>query len=261
MSYSLKVLYSGSTGNAAVLTDGETAVLIDAGRSAKALTAALCTAGLSPEAITAVFLTHEHSDHTSALEIFLKHRAVPVHVAGASADRLLSRPGDRVHGALVPHPPLFSHTVGAFSFQSFRTSHDSAESVGYRITYRDPTDGSKHYIGYATDLGVVSPTVEEALCGCEAVVLECNHDGDMLATGPYPFDLKRRIASRNGHLSNADCADFATRLAAKGTKRILLAHLSETNNLPELARGEVEAALAGTGVQISVASPTEIVEL
>lgn len=261
MSYSLKVLYSGSTGNAAMLTDGKTTVLIDAGRSAKVLCNALLAAGTSPDAISAIFLTHEHSDHTSALEVFLKRHPVPVHVAGASAARLLARPGDHLRNAILAHPPLFSHTVGQFNFQSFCTSHDSAESVGYRITYTDPADGSLHSIGYATDLGIVAPSVETALSGCEAIVLECNHDPEMLLTGPYPADLKRRIASRKGHLSNPDCAAFASRLASCGMKRLLLAHLSETNNLPELAFGEVKAALADTNVHITVASPDAVVEL
>ena len=103
--------------------------------------------------------------------------------------------------------------------------------------------------------------MEDGLSGCEAIVLECNHDPDMLMTGPYPADLKRRIASRRGHLSNPECAAFATRLAACGMKRLLLAHLSETNNLPDLAFGEVQAALADTDVQIAVASPDAVVEL
>jgi phosphoribosyl 1,2-cyclic phosphodiesterase len=103
--------------------------------------------------------------------------------------------------------------------------------------------------------------VEQALLGCEAVVLECNHDEEMLMTGPYPADLKRRIASRRGHLSNSDCAAFAARLAASGTKRLLLAHLSETNNLPDLALAEVKAALAGCAVQLRAADPIHITEL
>ena len=260
MPYSLKLLYSGSSGNAALLSDGETHVLIDAGRTAKALTAALEKVGVLPSSIQAVFLTHEHSDHTAALDVFLKRNPMPVHAATASAERLLARPGDNLHAALVAHPPLFSHTVGPFYFQSFATSHDSAASIGYRITYKE-VDGTVHEIGYATDLGVVTPAVEQGLCGCEAVVLECNHNEEMLRTGPSPYDLKRRVASRRGHLSNVDCAIFASRLATNGTQRILLAHLSEINNLPELALGEVKAALAGTNVQIAVAAPNDIVEL
>ena len=259
MSYSLKVLYSGSTGNAALLTAGDRSILIDAGRSAKMLCAALQAAGSSPEALSAIFLTHEHGDHTAALEVFLKHHPMPVHVAGASADKLLARAGEHLRAALIPHPPLFTETMGSLTFTSFRTSHDSAESVGYRIEIKD--EDTTHSLGYATDLGIVTPTVEEALRGCEGVVLECNHDEEMLMTGPYPYDLKRRVASRRGHLSNADCAAFAVRLASCGMKRLLLAHLSETNNLPDLALGEVGAALAGLDVRIAAASPTQVTEL
>ena len=259
MAYSLKVLYSGSTGNAAVLCAGDTAVLIDAGRSARALCRALEQAGVSPDAVKAVFLTHEHNDHTAALEVFLKHHPVPVHVTEGSAARLSAKAGEHLRAALVTHPPLFTETVGSLTFSSFRTSHDSVESVGYRIAICD--GGCCHTVGYATDLGIVTPSVEAGLCGCEAVVLECNHDEEMLMTGPYPYDLKRRIASRKGHLSNPDCAVFSARLAANGMKRLLLAHLSETNNLPDLALAEVSAALVGTGVHIAVASPTEIIEL
>lgn len=257
MNYTLKLLYSGSTGNAALLCCGEHAVLIDAGCCAKTLCAALREAGVEPDALRAVFLTHEHRDHTAALDVFIKHHPIPVHVAGRSADKLLARAGDALRAAVVPHPPLFCETVGPFTFTSFCTPHDSVESVGYRITVA----GACGAIGYATDLGSVNAAVEEGLLGCEAVVLECNHDEQMLMTGPYPYDLKRRIASRNGHLSNADCAAFATRLAAAGMKRLLLAHLSETNNLPDLALSEVEAALAGLGVHIAVASPTQITAL
>lgn len=259
MNYTLKVLYSGSTGNAALLTAGDTAVLIDAGRSARCLCAAIKAAGADPDKLSAIFLTHEHGDHTAALEVFLKHHPTPVHAAGASVGKLLQKGSDCLRALLVPHPPLFTQQIGDLTFSSFRTSHDSAESVGYRITV---CNGDRpHYLGYATDLGVVTPDVEAALCGCEGVVLECNHDEGMLMSGPYPYDLKRRVASRRGHLSNTDCAVFSTRLAANGLKRLLLAHLSETNNLPDLALGEVRAALAGTGVHIAAASPTEITEL
>lgn len=255
MNYSLKVLYSGSTGNATVLCAGETAILIDAGRSARALTDALNSAGVDPDALSAVFLTHEHRDHTAALEVFLKKHPIPVHVAGASAERLLRTASAVLSAALVPHPPLYSVTVGDLTLSSFPTPHDSVASVGYRIT------AGEHTIGYATDLGTVTPAVEAGLLGCEAVVLECNHDEEMLMAGPYPRELKRRIAARNGHLSNVDCAMFAVKLAQSGMRRLLLAHLSETNNLPELALGEVRAALAGTSVHIKAAAPDAVVEL
>ena len=253
MHYTLQLLYSGSEGNAALLTMGEHAVLIDAGRSARTLCQALQAQGVDPDKLLAIFLTHEHRDHTAALDVFLKHHPVPVHVAGRSAEKLSRFGSDALCEALVTHPPIFTEQVGPFTFHSFVTPHDSDESVGYRITLTD--DDGTHEIGYATDLGSITAAVEEGLLGCEAVVLECNHDPDMLMTGPYPYVLKRRIASRNGHLSNADCAAFSVRLAERGMKRLLLAHLSETNNLPELALGEVSAALSGLDVRVRAADP------
>ena len=241
-----------------MLTVADTSILIDAGRSAKALCTALDSASISPDSLSAIFLTHEHRDHTAALDVFLKHHPVPVHAVSASAEKLASRASEHLRVALVSHPPIFTETVGAVMLSSFPTSHDSVSSVGFRITL----NGEKPLtIGYATDLGIITPAVEEGLMGCEAVILECNHDEEMLKTGPYPYDLKRRIASRRGHLSNTDCAAFSIRLAANGMKRLLLAHLSETNNLPELALAEVRAALAGTSVHVAAASPTDITEL
>lgn len=258
--YTFKVLYSGSDGNAALLraSDG-TAVLIDAGRSARTLTAALGEAGVSPDTLSAIFLTHEHRDHTAALDVFIKHHPIPVHTTTASAARIRCTAGEALQAALVEHPPLFSVEINGICFSSFVTPHDSAGSVGYRITLSE--GNTTHTLGYATDLGTVTKDVEEGLFGCEAVVLECNHDEMMLREGPYPFDLKRRIASRNGHLSNCDCAAFCARLAAAGTKRFLLAHLSETNNDPTLALAEVKSALAGFPVTVGAAHPTLITEL
>lgn len=251
MTPALTVLYSGSKGNATVLSDGETAVLIDAGRSERALCQALSAAGVAPEELCAVFLTHEHCDHTAALNRLLSRRAMPVYVPEPCAGVLLRTAEPPLAAALVPIPPLFSHRVGGFSVSAFPTLHDSAGSVGYRFTFGE---GEKiHTVGYATDLGVVTPEVEKSLLGCECVVIESNYDEEMLTTGPYPPDLKRRIASRHGHLSNTDSAALAAFLAANGTAKFVLAHLSENNNLPELALGEVGAALAGTGAELLAA--------
>ena len=256
--YTLKLLYSGSDGNAALLLSGEVAVLIDAGKNAKALCTALLEAGVAPERLSAIFLTHEHRDHTSALDVFLKKYPVPVHTVTACAEKMRQRAGDALLAQLVEHPPLFEVSVGNLHFHSFPTPHDSEGSVGYRITVKGKE--ATHTIGYATDLGAVTPTVETELTGCEAVVIECNHDEAMLREGPYPADLKRRIASRHGHLSNPDCAALCARLSLSGTKRFLLAHLSETNNLPELALGEVKGAVGETAVVRTACpfTPTEL---
>lgn len=237
MHYSLCALYSGSRGNAVLIRAGGATVLIDAGRSSRALCTALTEAGSSVDALDAIFLTHEHSDHTAALEVLLRRHPIPVHMTEPSAARLLCIP--EIAANAVVHPPLYTAEVGGLHISSFLTPHDSAACVGYRLGFAEGE------IGYATDIGYLSDSVREGLVGCEAVVLECNHDPDMLACGRYPAELKRRIASRRGHLSNADCAAFAAELAEQGTRALMLAHLSQENNTPELAYAELCGTLGG----------------
>ena len=247
-------LYSGSRGNATLICAGGENILIDAGRSARALCTALSAVGRSVEEISAIFLTHEHSDHTAALEVLLLRHAIPVHVTAPSAPRLLVH--ESIAACAVVHPPLYEVALGGLRVRSFLTPHDSAACVGYRLS----AEGSE--IGYATDVGHISDSVREGLWGCSAVVLECNHDPDMLRWGRYPADLKRRIASRNGHLSGPDCAAFAAELIESGTSALMLAHLSEENNTPDTAYAELTAAIGhrlcenGGDVELVIASPT-----
>lgn len=254
-------LYSGSGGNSTYISCGDTAILIDAGKSARALTNALREIGAikdkgSPEKppIDAIFITHEHSDHVGALAVFLKKNPIPVHVTEGSSERLYRIAQDTpMKDCIVSHPTIFSVTVGSLTVSSFPTSHDSRMSVGYRITASTPS--GIRVFGYATDLGVVTPAVEKGLTGCEAVVLESNHDENMLLDGPYPYDLKLRIRSRRGHLSNRDAAAFASFLAENGTEHFLLAHLSKENNMPVLAYEETFSALADEHLTLRVADP------
>ena len=232
-------------------------ILIDAGKSARALCMALNAAGSDIKNIDAIFITHEHADHTGALEIISKKYSIPVHMTTASADRMPA--GVFLRGAAVMHPPLFSAEVGEVTVTSFATSHDSACCVGYRFEF---DDGEGHHaVGLATDTGCITDGMVKSLMGCESVVLECNHDSDMLRFGPYPYQLKQRIGSRYGHLSNEDCAAFASQLAETGTRRILLAHLSRENNAPEVALAAVRAAVPDESVDIMIASPDAPVEL
>lgn len=257
-------LYSGSGGNATYISSGDTSILIDAGKSARALTNALKEIGAisekgTPEKppIDAIFITHEHGDHVGALEVFLKKNPVPVHVTEGSSERLYRIAGDTpMKSCIVTHPTIFSVTVGSLTVSSFPTSHDSKMSVGYRITVS--TQSGVRVFGYATDLGVVTPAVEKGLCGCEAVVLESNHDENMLLDGPYPYDLKLRIKGRRGHLSNRDAAAFASFLAGNGTERFLLAHLSKENNMPLLAYEETFSSLADESLTLRVADPDRV---
>lgn len=252
-------LYSGSTGNSFLIRSQKGCILIDAGKNSKKLCEALAACNTAAEEIDAIFITHEHSDHIGALPVFLKRHPIPVHILQRSAYSLATSPAVIPHLRL--HHPLYTEVVGDMTVTSFPTPHDSEGSVGYRIEI--PTSNEKRIcIGYATDIGHVSQTVEDALMGCDAVILESNHDLEMLRTGPYPYPLKQRIASRYGHLSNSDSAAFAQRLCHAGTKSLMLAHLSAENNTPQTAMSVHQAALASfEGVRLSVADPNRSTEL
>jgi len=244
-------LYSGSSGNSTLIETAEGSILIDAGKSARALTNALKQAGSDPSKILAVFVTHEHTDHTSALEVFLKKNPIPVHMTEISAKGLHSPDGSRLRAAICFHPPVYSVRVADMTVTSFPVSHDSAYCVGYRI---ETDEGYK--FGYATDTGCVTDGMKAMLDGCDSVVLESNHNVEMLKCGSYPPDTKRRIMSKFGHLSNEDCADFAHRLAERGTKKFMLAHISAENNTPELALDSAKHALTDfPDAKVSVAKP------
>ncbi len=250
-------LYSGSTGNSFLITTPSGAILIDAGKNARKLCMALAEVGVSPDESKAVFITHEHSDHVSALPVFLKKHPMPVHVLKESAYRLVN--DTAVSPCLRLHNPGYVEALGDILVISFPTPHDSLASTGFRIEI--PTEDGIFRIGYATDIGHVSREVEEGLSGCDVVILESNHDLEMLRMGPYPYLLKQRIASHKGHLSNAASAAFAARLCENGTRALMLAHLSQENNEPQLAYNECLAAVADDQVQICVARPDGITEV
>ena len=248
--YRIATLFSGSGGNAIFVDTGNAKLLFDAGKSTRAITNALSELGVGLKEIDGVFITHEHVDHIGALPVLHKKISTPIHMTRASYENTALPP----HDSFVLHPPVFCQRVGGTDVISFPTSHDSAMSVGYRIEWIDE-EGHRHAIGIATDTGYVSDAVREGLMGCEAVVLEANHDPDMLMTGPYPYPLKMRILSRTGHLANEDCAAFSRYLAENGTRRLLLAHLSRENNTPQRALSCVEKAVEGYGVILRVADP------
>jgi phosphoribosyl 1,2-cyclic phosphodiesterase len=247
-------LYSGSKGNCSIVRINGTTVLVDAGRSAKYLCARLAACGIAPDEVDAVFITHSHVDHTSALATLTKKYGIPIYAAGAVAREIAHLCAE---GTLNAHPLRMSVSIGEITVSSFATSHDTYESVGYRF------ESEGRAFGVATDLGVVTDEVKRGLCGCSAAVIEANHDVEMLMSGPYPPELKRRILSARGHLSNESCAEFAVYLASQGASSLLLAHVSEINNSLELARAATERALCDSchSVTINVALPDEPVLL
>ncbi len=246
-------LYSGSKGNCTYINANGTSILIDAGKSAKALCSALRSIGTDIDSIDAIFITHDHNDHISALATLSHKHNIPIHILLRSAQVFNGLCDERLCECLrLYNGSEFETDVKGLHIKAFPVPHDSRAAVGYKISYKEE-DGKDVSIAVSTDTGYVSDTMYENLVGCDAVVIEANHDPEMLICGPYPYELKQRIRSRYGHLSNPDCAVLASRLYACGTKNIMLAHLSEENNLPSLAYNEVYTAIADERVNLKVA--------
>ena len=235
-------LASGSTGNCTLVKDGDTAVLIDAGISTKRIVTALKELGMFPEQLNGIFITHEHSDHVNGLNTFIKHYEIPIFAPRTVANHL-SWSIAGVDDYLTVLLPGQDYDLHGLSVLPFRTPHDTPESVGYRLT----GNGS---LGFCTDFGHVTDEILEGLRGVDAAVIESNHDLEMLKNGPYPFHLKRRILSDNGHLSNDSCGLLAKELYKHGTRRFVLGHLSRENNLPSIARRSVLGVLSAEGIDI-----------
>lgn len=237
-------LASSSSGNAALVRGGGTAILIDAGISARRIAQSLTLLGMTPDELDAVLVTHEHSDHVNGIATLTKKYAVPVFASRGTAYFL-----PQAAAVLQRFNAGDTFSIGSLSIRSFRTSHDAADSVDYRI---DAPDGS---LGFLTDTGYVTDAAVEALAGVDALLLEANHDIEMLRSGPYPYHLKQRILGEHGHLSNEAAAEFALHCVQSGTRDILLAHLSAENNTPAMAEYAVARKLqaAGCPVRLGVA--------
>lgn len=231
---------SGSTGNCMMVELEGHRILIDLGVTARMLTSALAANGLSCEDIEAVLVTHTHTDHVKGLDVCMKRITAPLYMSGTSKDTLRCERAE----------PLSywrrTEILPGVAVTAFRTSHDCLGSVGFRI------ETGSAVLGYATDLGVMTEEIMELLYGADAIVIEANHDEEMLLSGRYPFFLKKRILSDHGHLSNNACAEAVARCAEKGTKRFFLAHLSQENNRPEAALDCVQKATAGMDAAIEV---------
>ena len=247
---------SGSGGNCALVESGDSRVLIDAGISLRRITAALNRRGLSWKDLSGVLITHEHSDHVSGLRTLLKYHPLPVY-APPTVGRHLCWTDPPLEDHLFPVKKETPFVVEKFQITAFPTSHDTDESVGYRIE-------AEGILGFCTDTGCVTAAMERYLSGCGAVLLEANHDPEMLRYGPYSVSLKRRILSDRGHMSNELCAGLACELACSGTRAVALGHLSRENTIPELAFRTVRQALDSAGfseVSLSVAPPDGDMEL
>ena len=249
-------LYSGSSGNCVYVKTPDTEILFDAGVSARAVEKGLNAVDSTLSRIRAIFVTHEHSDHTKALETISKKHHIPTHMITASARALIRNPEASLLNDLYLHASEFSVKFGSTTVRSFTIPHDSAAAVGYTVEYEE--NGQTEKFGLATDTGHITSRLTDALVGSDAVVIEANHDVNMLFSGPYPYHLKLRIRSEKGHLSNEDCAQLARFLAENGTRHFVLAHLSKENNFAPIAENTVRSALTDfKDICLSVASQAE----
>jgi len=234
------LLGSGSRGNGTVVSSGGTTVLIDCGFSAAETERRLARLGLAPRDLAAVLVTHEHSDHAGGVARFCAKHQVPIRTAV----------GTRVAAALNGATTLRAGercALGALEIEPVAVPHDAAEPLQFVIG-----DGARR-VGVLTDLGHPAEGVAAGFAGCDALVLECNHDGVLLADGPYPGFLKARVGGDRGHLSNAQAGALLARVRSDRLQHVIAAHLSETNNRPELARAALAAALGCAEAWIGIA--------
>ena len=236
-------LASSSAGNAALVCHENTHILIDAGISCRRITQSLAALSLTLDDLDGILITHEHVDHVRALGTLQKKHAVPLYASFGTA-AALDYPAPYLHAFAADE----TFTIKDLQIRSFRTSHDAKESVGYRI---ESSDGS---LAVLTDTGFITDDAHDAALGADMLLLESNHDVIMLKNGSYPYYLKQRILGECGHLSNEAAAEFAVECVRAGTSDILLAHLSDENNSPELAEYTVGRALQSSGLSVRLAA-------
>lgn len=233
-------LFSGSSGNSIFISGGNAKFLVDAGVSAKRIGEALSSIGENPQDLTAVFVTHEHIDHIKGIRVFAKKYNIPVFAQTDVLDKM--RDGGDVNKYISAEAISENMELSGVEILPFKLSHDSVACVGYRFNL----PGGRS-VSVCTDTGFVTDGAHSALAGSDLVFLESNHETKMLENGFYPYQLKKRIMSDRGHLSNDACAVFAAELAKGGTTRFCLAHLSRENNHPDVARQTTVAALSDAG--------------
>ncbi len=234
-------LASGSSGNCTLVRCGGTQVLIDAGISARRITAGLRTLELSPGDLDAILVTHAHTDHIAGLKTLTKGRDIPVYATAQAGAEVLERV-PTLEPLLRPLKAGTGIEIGALWCQSFATPHDAGGSVGYSLS----GDGCR--MAVCTDLGHLTPEVEAGVYGSDLILAETNHDEDWVRTGPYPYYLKQRILGDYGHLSNELGAELIRRAVERGARTVLLGHLSAENNTPARARAVTVRRLQAAGI-------------
>jgi phosphoribosyl 1,2-cyclic phosphodiesterase len=250
------VLASGSKGNATWVAGPAGALLLDCGLSARETLRRLSLMGLDHLKLKGIVVTHEHRDHVAGVRVLAKQLRLPV-MATKATWKAMALAGEARHQAIVAGEAF---ALAGMTLHPFSVPHDAVDTVGLVVS------AGAARLGLCTDLGQALALVRTRLAGCQALVLEANHDPELLAAGPYPPWLKQRVRSRHGHLSNRQGAELLAEVHHPDLRRVVLAHLSEVNNRPELARAEVQGALEGLGSRAEVAvaeqrTPSETFEV
>lgn len=244
---SVCVLASGSRGNATYVSDGTTAILVDAGLSGVEVERRLASRGLSAESLSAIVVTHEHTDHVQGAGVLSRRYGLPLHInrhTFAAAEKKLGVPN-----AVHHFENGRSFSIGELALHPFSIPHDAEDPVGFTVEIPGAAK-----IGIATDLGLATAVVRENLKGCRLLFLEANHDPVMLENGPYPWSLKQRVRGRCGHLSNQETAALLSEIRSDALSHVILGHLSADNNDPQKALSVVGEALDPTRTALSLAT-------
>ena len=235
-------LISGSSGNSTLISDGKTHILTDCGMSGSRLKEALSAFGISPDNLSAILVTHEHIDHVKGVGVIARRYGTPIYATEKTIENLNC--GNIDDGLIHTITPDTDFEIGTFGIRPFSIPHDAVDPVGYSYFSKDEK------FSLATDIGHMDEYILSNIMGSSRVLLESNHDVDMLQFGTYPFPLKQRILSDVGHLSNENAAMTAYKLIQSGTTSIALGHLSNENNTPEIAHLETFNYLTQKGVSV-----------
>ncbi|MBI5919181.1 MAG: MBL fold metallo-hydrolase [Nitrosomonadales bacterium] len=242
-------LGSGSEGNALVVRRGETVILMDCGFGLREATRRMARLGLRPEQLSGIVVTHEHGDHISGVDKLARRHDIPLWMThGTRRAQGSSLAGITAISEIHPHE---SFSIGEIEVRPYPVPHDAVEPVQYVFS-----DGAKR-LGVLTDVGHVTPHIEASLRGCDALVIECNHDAGMLAAGVYPPYLKRRVGGHYGHLNNQQAAALLGALGVEKLQHLVAAHLSSKNNTSELAAQALSSVLGCAPEWVAVASQSE----
>jgi len=248
-----QTLASGSKGNAILVCSHKTRILLDAGLSARELVKRLQQTKVKADQLDAIVVSHEHTDHIRGLGTLSRRLDLPVYLTQGTLDNLPPDIGQLADVKLFQPGNPFA--IGDLSIKPFAVSHDARDPAGFVLEH------DAHRLGVCTDLGIVTQLVRTRLRGCQGLILEANHDPELLLNGPYPLPLKQRIRSRHGHLSNAESFDLLQSIHHGDLQVVLFAHLSEVNNQPELVLGSSREFLntsAWDGVTLDIGRQHEV---